>query len=98
MPFGRSISGSMQVVEDPVVKDAMATILERLEQHIPDGYEKWDFRVMVVEDDSINAFALPGGKVAFYTGILPICQDEAGVAVVMGHEIGHVVAVRVCVG
>lgn len=35
---------------------------------------------------------MPGGNVAFYTGILPICQDEAGVAVVMGHEIAHAIA------
>ena len=40
----------------------------------------------------MNAFALPGGKMAVYTGILPICQSEAGLAVVMGHEIGHVIA------
>ena len=86
----RSISGSMQVVEDSVVKDAMATILERLEQHIPDGYEKWDFRVMVVEDDSINAFALPGGQMVFHTGLLSRAGSADEVAGVMAHEMGHV--------
>jgi predicted Zn-dependent protease len=35
---------------------------------------------------------MPGGKVAFYTGIMPVCKDEAGVAVVMGHEIAHAIA------
>lgn len=50
----------------------------------------WDF--VVIEDPSINAFALPGGKVAFYTGILPVCKDEAGIATVMGHEVAHVLA------
>ena len=35
---------------------------------------------------------MPGGKVAFYTGIMPMCQDETGVAVVMGHEVAHAVA------
>ena len=40
----------------------------------------------------VNAWCMPGGKVAFYTGIMPICKDEAGVAVVMGHEIAHAIA------
>jgi predicted Zn-dependent protease len=40
----------------------------------------------------VNAFALPGGKVAVYTGILPITRDENGLAAVLGHEIGHVIA------
>ena len=48
---------------------------------------KWDFKL--VQDDSINAWAMPGGKTVFYTGILPITKDEAGIAVVMGHEIAH---------
>jgi predicted Zn-dependent protease len=52
---------------------------------------KWEF-VLIDDPKTVNAFALPGGKVAFYTGILPLCQDEKGVAVVMGHEIGHVIA------
>lgn len=51
----------------------------------------WEFKV--IEDaKTVNAFALPGGKVAFYTGILPICRDETGVAVVMGHEVAHALA------
>lgn len=51
---------------------------------------KWEYNL--IEDNQVNAWAMPGGKVAFYTGILPICQDEKGVAVVMGHEIAHAIA------
>jgi predicted Zn-dependent protease len=50
----------------------------------------WEFNLL--ESDQINAWCMPGGKVAFYTGILPITKDEAGIAVVMGHEIAHAVA------
>jgi predicted Zn-dependent protease len=53
------------------------------------GYE-WEFNL--IEEDVMNAWCMPGGKVAFYTGIMPVCQDEAGVAVVMGHEVAHAVA------
>lgn len=51
---------------------------------------QWEFNT--VESEEANAFCMPGGKVVFYTGILPICQDEAGVAVVMGHEVAHAIA------
>ena len=51
---------------------------------------KWEFNL--VDDATPNAWCMPGGKVVFYSGILPICKDEAGVAVVMGHEIAHAVA------
>ncbi len=61
----------------------IASVAER-----PD-YE-WEFRL--IESDQVNAFCLPGGKVAFYTGILPICRTELGVAVVMGHEVAHAIA------
>ena len=42
--------------------------------------------------DTVNAFALPGGKVAVYTGLLPVAQDSAGLAAVLGHEIAHAIA------
>lgn len=51
----------------------------------------WEFN-LIQNDTTVNAWAMPGGKVAFYTGILPICADETGVAVVMGHEVAHAVA------
>ena len=52
---------------------------------------KWEFN-LIDNDTLVNAWAMSGGKVAFYTGILPICKDEQGVAVVMGHEIAHAIA------
>lgn len=51
---------------------------------------KWD--IAVIDDDQINAFALPGGKIAVYRGILPVCADDAGLATVLAHEVGHVIA------
>jgi len=53
------------------------------------GYE-WEFNL--VEDSAVNAWCMPGGKVVVYTGLLPVAKDEAGLAVVMGHEIAHAVA------
>lgn len=55
-----------------------------------EGFE-WDFN-LIENDTVVNAWCMPGGKVAFYSGILPICEDELGVAVVMGHEIAHAIA------
>ncbi len=51
---------------------------------------KWEFNL--VDNKTPNAWCMPGGKVVFYTGILPYCKTETGVAVVMGHEIAHAIA------
>src|SRR5690349_15137274 len=51
----------------------------------------WQFN-LIQDDKTVNAWCMPGGKVAFYTGIMPICKDENGVAVVMGHEVAHAIA------
>jgi len=53
------------------------------------GYQ-WEFNL--VESPEANAWCMPGGKVVFYTGILPITKDETGLAVVMGHEVAHAIA------
>ncbi|WP_395044517.1 M48 family metallopeptidase [Flavobacterium sp.] len=51
---------------------------------------KWEYKL--VEDKAVNAWCMPGGKIVFYTGILPICKDDAGMATVMGHEVSHALA------
>jgi predicted Zn-dependent protease len=52
---------------------------------------KWEFN-LIDDPKVVNAWCMPGGKVAVYTGILPVAKDETGLAVVMGHEIAHAIA------
>ncbi|MEJ2112938.1 MAG: M48 family metallopeptidase [Flavobacteriaceae bacterium] len=57
------------------------------------GYLKdyaWEYNL--IESETVNAWCMPGGKIAFYTGILPIAESETGVAVIMGHEVAHALA------
>ena len=76
------------------VGDKIKTAAERYLN--ANGYQGFldDFRFEynLVKDDQVNAFAMPGGKTVVYTGILPITQDETGLAVVMGHEVAHALA------
>jgi predicted Zn-dependent protease len=51
---------------------------------------QWEFNL--VEDPNVNAWCMPGGKVVVYTGLMPVAQNESGLAVVMGHEIAHAIA------
>jgi predicted Zn-dependent protease len=71
--------------------ERVVRVLKRLAAVADDPGYDWDVS-LIRDDETVNAFALPGGKMAVYTGILPVCQGETGLAVVMGHEIGHVVA------
>ncbi len=51
---------------------------------------QWEYKL--VEDKSLNAWCMPGGKIVFYSGILPVCKNLDGIAVVMGHEVAHALA------
>jgi len=81
-----------------MIKRVGNTIKTAVEKYMADqgrskeleGYN-WEFN-LIKNDTTVNAWCMPGGKVAFYTGILPICIDENGIAVVMGHEIAHAIA------
>ncbi|WP_298221685.1 M48 family metallopeptidase [Flavobacterium sp.] len=59
------------------------------QDHYLDGYQ-WEYKL--VESPDVNAWCMPGGKIVVYSGILPITQDEAGLATVMGHEVSHALA------
>lgn len=63
---------------------------EHIAQVVPDRDFAWEYRLL--SSDQANAWALPGGYIAFYTGILPALRNEAGMAFVMGHEVGHATA------
>jgi len=90
------LAAYQQVLKDqPESKNShFAEMVERVGQRIAKvsgrtDYE-WEFRTLAANEQ--NAFCLPGGKVAVYEGILPVCETEAGLAVVMSHEIGHALA------
>ena len=81
-----------------MIKRVGNTIKTAVEKYMADqgrskeleGYN-WEFN-LIKNDSTVNAWCMPGGKVAFYTGILPVCIDENGIAVVMGHEVAHAIA------
>lgn len=81
-----------------LVRNVGVRIQKAVEQYMSDkglsseleGFQ-WEFN-LIDDPKTVNAWCMPGGKVAFYTGIMPICKDEAGVAVVMGHEVAHAIA------
>ena len=94
--YQQSLAGSTIVTSGPEY-DMVVRVMERLavaaDDPRLDDVDVWEWEVtLVLDDQMVNAYALPGGKMAVYTGILPVCATEAGLAVVMGHEIGHVVA------
>ena len=100
MPEGQEISLGNQAYQE-TLSDEMSSkntrlsrLVNRVGQRIASVAQRndyqWEFRL--ISDAAQNAFCLPGGKVAIYEGISPVCEDEAGLAVVMSHEIAHALA------
>lgn len=93
-----SVKLSNDTEQVAIIKRSGSRIQKAVEQYLTENGQSellegfnWEFN-LIDNDTTVNAWAMPGGKVAFYTGIMPICQDELGVAVVMGHEVAHAVA------
>jgi predicted Zn-dependent protease len=88
---------SRNAEQTAMIKRVGVNIQRAVEQYMADknlsnqlnGFA-WEFNL--IDEPTVNAWCMPGGKVAFYTGILPVCKDEVGVAVVMGHEVAHAIA------
>ena len=87
----QQIVGKTHPSADPATNQMVTRVGSRIAAVTAHPEYKWEYRV-IQDDKQVNAFALPGGKVAVYTGILPVTRDEAGLAVVLAHEIGHVIA------
>lgn len=74
---------------DPQLNEMVQRVGRKIAAAAQDDLPNAQWEFVVFESDEPNAFCLPGGKVGVYTGILPITKDEAGLATVIGHEVGH---------
>lgn len=96
----QEVSMGAQSFADVVSKETATSnsryqqIVERVGLRIAAASERMDYQweTRVVASEEQNAFCLPGGKIVVYEGILPACENEAGLAVVMSHEVAHVLA------
>ncbi|OLC38035.1 MAG: peptidase M48 family protein [Candidatus Rokubacteria bacterium 13_1_40CM_4_69_5] len=86
----REVLNKATVSGDPALNDQVTRVGRRIAEATGRRDYQWEFKV--IESKQANAFALPGGKVAVYTGILPITRDDAGLAAVLGHEVAHAIA------
>ncbi len=85
----RDVMSSDEVVGDPEIQDYIQNLGMRLASNGPDKTQSFNF--FVVRDNSINAFAMPGGVIGVHTGLIIAAKNESELAGVLGHEIGHVV-------
>lgn len=69
--------------------DSVKRVTDRLAGATGDAGRRFDWQVSLIRDNQVNAFCLPGGKVVVYTGILPVAQNDAALATVLGHEMAH---------
>ncbi|QPJ66204.1 MAG: M48 family metallopeptidase [Candidatus Nitrohelix vancouverensis] len=100
VPFEQEVALGVQAFDQILTQEKesndarLKEIVNRVGHRIADASDmpdlEWEFKL--IESDQQNAFALPGGKVAVYTGILSVAKNEAGLATILGHEIGHAIA------
>lgn len=80
------------VTTDPELNAYAQCLMHAIVEVLPEQYKAYDWEVAVFEEDTINAFALPGGYMGIYTGMMKFAENQHQLAAVMGHEIGHVIA------
>lgn len=86
----QQMKSTQHVEQDPAMMKYVKCIVDPLTQTIQGSVSSWE--IVIFKDPSANAFALPGGKIGVYTGLLKVAKTDGQLAAVLGHEIGHVIA------
>ncbi|MDN7127862.1 M48 family metallopeptidase [Pseudidiomarina terrestris] len=81
-----------KISRDPALNSYVQCISDDLIAVLPEQWAQQQWEVTVFESEAVNAFALPGGKIGVYTGLIEVAENAAQLAAVIGHEIGHVIA------
>jgi predicted Zn-dependent protease len=92
MPADAQVSQQIRGIAQRLIQrvpDVTATLAAEHGVEAPQDYRNFQWDVAVIQSDEANAFCLPGGKMAVYTGLLPVAQNQDAMAIVMGHEIAH---------
>ncbi|HEY5852115.1 MAG TPA: M48 family metallopeptidase [Lysobacter sp.] len=92
MPANAQVSQQIREIAQRLiarVPQVTATLAAQHQQDVPVDHQAFQWDVAVIQSDQANAFCLPGGKMAVYTGLLPVAKNQDAMAVVMGHEIAH---------
>lgn len=86
------MKSNQTISKKPVENQFVSCIADALTKHVPKSVYEGEWELVVFDDKQINAFALPGGKIGVYTGLLEVAENQHQLAAVIGHEIGHVIA------
>ncbi|MEF1290938.1 M48 family metallopeptidase [Vibrio sp. M260118] len=86
------MKSKLKVSDDPKINAYVQCVTDSITKHVPKqpGFDEWE--VVVFDSKQVNAFALPGGKIGIYTGLLDVAVNQDQLATVIGHEIAHVLA------
>jgi predicted Zn-dependent protease len=87
-----SMKSDIKISNTPVQNNLVQCIAKELLKHVDASVYDGEWEVVVFNDDQVNAFALPGGKIGVYSGLLKVAVNQHQIAAVVGHEIGHVIA------
>ena len=81
-----------KVSNQPISNQYVKCIADAITQHVPKSVLDGEWELVVFDSPQINAFALPGGKIGVYTGLIELSENQHQLAAVIGHEVGHVIA------
>lgn len=87
-----TLKSDAKIAKEPVQNNYVHCVADKIVSQVPRETFAGEWEVVVFEDEQINAFALPGGKIGIYTGILKVAENQHQLAAIIGHEVGHVIA------